>query len=174
MLTIVSFLRLYAILSPLSSSMIAPCIPQMSSDLHVVGSARQNMMVSIYMAGYIVGPLCLGPLSEVYGRRPIIITANVIFIVFNILCSRASSFSEMVAFRILAGLGGAGPLSVGGGALSDVWAADERGKAVALFSIGVRTAPSRMRKCDVSDRLSFHLSASSWTGHRTDCRRLHD
>jgi len=127
----------YAILSPLSSSMIAPCIEQMSKDLHIFSSVKQNMAVSIYMAGYIVGPLFIGPCSEIVGRRPVLMIANATFIVFNLLCSRAGNFDQIAAFRFLAGLGGAGPISVGGGALSDIWSADERGKAIALFSIGV-------------------------------------
>ncbi|MCO5565330.1 hypothetical protein L7F22_019003 [Adiantum nelumboides] len=52
------------------------------------------------------------------------------------------NFDQIAAFRFLAGLGGAGPISVGGGALSDIWSADERGKAIALFSIGPLLGPA--------------------------------
>lgn len=130
--------------------MIAPCIEQMSRDLHIISSVKQNMAVSIYMAGYIVAPLFIGPCSEIVGRRPVLMTANATFIVFNLLCSRAGNFNQIVAFRFLAGLGGAGPLSVGGGALSDVWSEDERGKAIALFSIGVSKRCRTKSKNDYS------------------------
>lgn len=171
---------MYAILSPLSSSMVAPCVPIMSADLGVTPPFKQNMMVSIYMAGYVVGPLVMGPLSEVFGRKRVLMVANAIFIIFNTLCSRASSFSEMAAFRIFAGVGGAGPLSVCGGGLADMWDPSERGKAIALFSLGVSmlTALILADNCGLhmcytasSDR-SICLAAAPWPGYRTDCRRL--
>jgi multidrug resistance protein len=84
----------------------------------------------------------LGPLSEVYGRRPLLITSNLVFIAFNIGCSEAQTFSQMVGFRFLSGLGGSGPLSIGGGVLGDLWMAEQRGKAAALYSLGPLLGPS--------------------------------
>lgn len=53
----------------------------------------------------------------------------------------------MVAFRLLSGIGGAGPLSVCGGALADMWDASERGKAVSMFSLGVsRSTPLKAHR----------------------------
>lgn len=81
-------------------------------------------------------------MSEVYGRRPLLMISNIIFIVFNIGCSEAQTFSQMAAFRFLSGIGGAGPLNVGGGILGDLWKAEERGKASALYSLGPLLGPS--------------------------------
>jgi multidrug resistance protein len=81
-------------------------------------------------------------MSEVYGRRPLLITSNIVFIAFNIGCSEAQNFSQMVAFRFLSGLGGAGPISIGGGVLGDLWTAEERGRASALYSLGPLLGPS--------------------------------
>ncbi|PWN92988.1 polyamine transporter 1 [Acaromyces ingoldii] len=133
---------LYGILSPLTSSMIAPCTGVISKSLGVTKTFEMNMMVSVYLLGYVVGPFFIGPLSEVYGRRPVLMASNALFIAFNIGCSQARTFDEMVAFRFLAGLGGAGPLSIGSGVLGDLWRAEERGKAAALYSIGPLLGPS--------------------------------
>jgi MFS family permease len=41
----------------------------------------------------------------------------------------------MMAFRFLSGLGGSAPLAIGGGILGDIWTADQRGKAVGIYSL---------------------------------------
>ena len=52
------------------------------------------------------------------------------------------TFSEIVAFRFLSGVGGAGPISIGGGVMGDLWEAEERGRASALYSLGPLLGPS--------------------------------
>lgn len=68
--------------------------------------------------------------------------SNAVFIAFNVGCSQARTFDQMVAFRFLSGLGGAGPISIGSGVLGDLWRAEQRGKAAALYSIGPLLGPS--------------------------------
>jgi multidrug resistance protein len=138
---ITSIVSFYGIVSPLTSSMLAPCILVISRDLHVTQSFQMNMLVSIYLLGYVVGPFFLGPLSEVYGRRPLLMASNIVFIAYNIGCSQAHSFSQLAAFRFLSGVGGAGPITIGGGVLGDLWSADERGRASALYSLGPLLGP---------------------------------
>ena len=46
-----------------------------------------------------------------------------------------------MAFRLLSGLGGSGPITIGGGILGDLWRAEERGRASALYALGVSIAP---------------------------------
>lgn len=48
----------------------------------------------------------------------------------------------MLAFRFLAGLGGSAPLAIGGGLLSDVWNADQRGKAISIYSLAPLLGPA--------------------------------
>ena len=107
-----------------------------------------------------VGPLFLGPLSEVYGRNRVLQLANLFFLgacarrntphavpdspaaVWNLACGFAKTKPQLIAFRFLAGLGGSAPLSVGGGVLSDMWNAEKRGKAVAIYSLAPLLGPS--------------------------------
>jgi len=76
------------------------------------------MLLSIFVLAYAVGPLVLGPLSEVYGRVPVLQLANLFFLVFNLACGFARTGGQMLAFRFLAGLGGSAPLAIGGGILA--------------------------------------------------------
>ncbi|KAF8596151.1 MFS general substrate transporter [Ceratobasidium sp. AG-I] len=134
---------LFTFMSPLASSMVAPALPQIADELHLVpGSVLEAMTMSVFVLAYAIGPLIFGPLSELYGRRVILQGSNLFFLAFNIACSRAQTSSQLLAFRFLAGLGGSAPLAVGGGTIADLWAPDQRGMAMSLYSLAPLTGPA--------------------------------
>ncbi|KAG2062662.1 MFS general substrate transporter, partial [Suillus decipiens] len=99
------------------------------------------LTTSIFVLAYAVGPLFLGPLSEIYGRSRVLQLANLWYLAWNLACGFAQSESQLLAFRFLAGLGGSAPLSIGGGFLGDCWRPHERGKAVAIYSLAPMMGP---------------------------------
>ncbi|CAE6398921.1 unnamed protein product [Rhizoctonia solani] len=134
---------LFTFMSPLASSMVAPALPQVTRELGLEqGSVLESMTLSVFVLAYAVGPLFFGPLSEIYGRRLILQGSNMFFLGFNIACSRAQTSSQLLAFRFLAGLGGSAPLAIGGGTIADLWAPEERGMAMSLYSLAPLTGPA--------------------------------
>ncbi|KAF8316073.1 MFS general substrate transporter [Clavulina sp. PMI_390] len=134
---------LFTLMSPISSSMMAPAIPNISYDVGMdPKSVLASMSLSIFVLAYAVGPLLLGPLSELMGRTLILQVSNLMFLVFNIACSQAQTTTQLLIFRFLAGFGGSAPLAVGGGALSDMFKAEERGAANAIYSMMPLTGPA--------------------------------
>jgi hypothetical protein len=125
----------FTFISPVSSSMVAPAIAIISRDLHITSTAEQQLVLSIFILAYAIGPLFLGPMSELYGRVRVLQLANAFYFVFNLACGFARTSSQMMAFRFLAGLGGSAPLAIGGGLLSDCWRPEERGKAISIYSL---------------------------------------
>lgn len=91
--------------------MVAPALPQMATGLFISNAILSQMMLSIFILAYAIGPLFLGPLSEVYGRVPVLQLANLFFLIFNLVCGFARTEAQMLVFRFLAGLGGSAPLS---------------------------------------------------------------
>jgi len=133
---------LFTFISPVASSMVAPAAFQIAQDLSITKSIEISLTISVYILAYAVGPLFLGPLSEVYGRSRVLQLANLFFLAFNLACGFATTKGELIAFRFLSGLGGSAPLSVGGGVLSDMWDADKRGKAVGIYSLAPLLGPA--------------------------------
>lgn len=115
--------------------MVAPGLPQISSDLHITEEIESALVLSIFVAAYAVGPLIWGPLSELYGRAIILQLSNLFFLFFNLGCGLARTSAQMFVFRFLAGIGGSAPLAIGGGVLSDLFTAEERGKAMSIYSL---------------------------------------
>ncbi|KAG1825124.1 MFS polyamine transporter [Suillus variegatus] len=125
----------FTFISPVSSSMIAPATGQVASAFGIDNDVMLALATSIFVLAYAMGPLFLGPLSEIYGRSRVLQLANLWYLVWNLVCGFAQSESQLLVFRFLAGLGGSAPLSIGGGFLGDCWQPDQRGRAVAIYSL---------------------------------------
>ncbi|EME38931.1 hypothetical protein DOTSEDRAFT_75587 [Dothistroma septosporum NZE10] len=126
---------LFTFIAPISSSMIAPDLRNVQADLHISSDLEVQMGLSIFILGFAIGPLFLGPLSELFGRRIVLQLSNLFYMVFNLAGGFSRNSGELIAFRFLSGLGGSAPLGVGGGVLADLWLPTERGRAMALYSL---------------------------------------
>ena len=122
--------------------MIAPALDQIMVDFNITQQLEAQITLSIFVLAYAVGPMLLGPLSELYGRVIISQAANVMFLIFNTLCGFATSKEQLMAFRFLAGFGGSAPLALGGGVLGDIFKPEERGKAMGLYALGPLLGPA--------------------------------
>ncbi|KAG9311374.1 major facilitator superfamily domain-containing protein [Chiua virens] len=98
--------------------------------------------VGLYNFGAIFGPLLAGPLSELYGRRPIYVISMVGFTVSSLCTALSPTIFALLASRGLAGLIGSGVFSLYGGSLSDMFNPLERAPLVALFTIMLQGAPT--------------------------------
>lgn len=125
----------FTFISPVSSSMVAPALGSIAAQFHVTNESESQLVLSIFILAYAIGPLFLGPLSEIYGRVIVLQLANAFYFVFNLACGFAQTSGQMIAFRFLSGLGGSAPLSIGGGVIGDAWLAHERGRAVSVYSL---------------------------------------
>ncbi|KAK6220748.1 hypothetical protein LQW54_001940 [Pestalotiopsis sp. IQ-011] len=132
----------FTFLSPLSSSITAPALDTIAADLHITSASEMNLVMSIFMITYAVGPFVLSPCSEVWGRRRIIRFGNLIFIIFTTLCGFAQSEAQIIAFRFLAGLGGSATMGMGSGILADCWRPEERGKGLAVYQLAPVLGPA--------------------------------
>ncbi|OGE55893.1 hypothetical protein PENARI_c003G08600 [Penicillium arizonense] len=133
---------LFTFISPVSSSMVAPALTSLAADFNVTDQVVSQLMLSIFVLAYAVGPLFLGPLSEIYGRTIVLQLANLFFLVFNIGCAVSKNKVQMIVCRFFAGLGGSAPLAIGGGVLSDCFRAEERGKGIAIYSLAPLLGPA--------------------------------
>ncbi|KAF4959466.1 hypothetical protein FGADI_1687 [Fusarium gaditjirri] len=109
----------------LVSTVMAPALSVIAQDLSM--TATQSVMaLSIYLLATAFGPLVIGPLSEVYGRRTILHVSNIWFLVWNLACGFANSKEMLIGTRFLAGFGASAVYALGGGVLGDIWRPDQR------------------------------------------------
>ncbi|PWY76981.1 putative MFS transporter [Aspergillus heteromorphus CBS 117.55] len=132
---------LFVFISPVSSSMIAPAMQNLGKSLGMHSEIEVYLSMAIFILGYAIGPIFFGPASELYGRVRLLQVSNVWYLAWNMGCGFAKTKSQLYAFRFLAGIGGSAPLAIGGGAISDMWSAEERGKAMGVYTLGPLLGP---------------------------------
>ncbi|KAJ7293459.1 MFS general substrate transporter [Mycena rebaudengoi] len=124
-----------------ASSAPAGIAPQIMAEFHlskIVGT----LAISLFVAGYCVGPLLWGPLSEQVGRRPIFIYPFFVYTLFQVAAALSKNGTSLLVFRFFGGVFAAAPLTNSGAILSDIWDVGTRGKAFALFTLAPFAGPS--------------------------------
>ncbi|KAK7449165.1 hypothetical protein VKT23_013315 [Stygiomarasmius scandens] len=116
-------------------------VPALMEEFHIseeVGTA----CISLFVAGYCVGPTLWGPLSETFGRKPVFIVTFFVYTMFQIGCALANNTASILVFRFIGGTFAAGPLANSGAVIGDIWDASTRGKALSLFTIAPFVGPA--------------------------------
>lgn len=88
---------------------------------------------TLFLVGNLVGPLLWGPLSELYGRRYLMIVTLGILTAFNAGTAGANNIVTLLVCRFLGGVFGSSPLTNAGGAVADMFPAANRGVPIAIF-----------------------------------------
>ncbi|KAI6104960.1 major facilitator superfamily domain-containing protein [Pisolithus croceorrhizus] len=114
-------ISLGALCATSASSMAAFTETGMAEDFHVSHEVT-ILGVSLFVAGLGVGPLLVGPLSEVYGAYdyPALIS-YILFLIFTFPIAFAPNITVFLIFRLLTGFCGSSFLSVAGGSVSDLF-----------------------------------------------------
>ena len=121
--------------------MLAPGVPALMSDFHSSSTTLSALVVSVYVLGYVFGPIILAPLSELYGRLPLYHASNVGFVIFTIACALATDLDMLIAFRFVEGVFGSCPLTIGGGSIGDLVVQEKRGGVMAIWALGPLMGP---------------------------------
>lgn len=95
---------------PLATDMYLPSLPSIAQTFGVTAGAAAATLTS-FMAGFSIGMLLYGPISDAYGRRPVLLGGIALFTVASVACWFAFSIGELVVVRFLQALG-AGAASV--------------------------------------------------------------
>ncbi|KAK8866186.1 hypothetical protein IAR55_001337 [Kwoniella newhampshirensis] len=117
----------------LGSAMPTGDLPGAARTLHVSDEAIY-LSITLFVAGFGIGPLLFAPLSEVVGRRPIYAVSIFFYFIFTLPSALAPNIATMLAGRMIAGLASSAPFTNVGGTISDVWAVEDRGIPMAVFS----------------------------------------
>ncbi|ORY59721.1 polyamine transporter 3 [Pseudomassariella vexata] len=139
--TNIAVLSTLTLVTPLGSSMFAPGIPGIMVEFHSSSATTATFLVSIYVLGFAFGPLFVAPLSEVLGRRPLYFWGNVLFAIFSAGTALSNSIGMMMAFRLLMGLAGSVPITIGSGSIADIMPIEKRGRAMSAWAMGPLLGP---------------------------------
>ncbi|KAG8415889.1 hypothetical protein J3459_013950 [Metarhizium acridum] len=99
-------------------------------------------VMTIYLLGWVCGPIIIAPLSELYGRAILYKVCIVLFLLFNVACAVANSLGLLIAFRLLAGIASSCPVTLGTGTIADMVPHERRAGVMGAYVIGAVLGPS--------------------------------
>jgi DHA1 family bicyclomycin/chloramphenicol resistance-like MFS transporter len=105
----VTLLAMMVSILALSIDAMLPALDQIGRDLSVAEANDVQLVISSMFLGFAAGQLVAGPLSDSYGRKPVIYGGYVIFVAGCLMAILATSFEMLLAGRVLQGLGAAAP-----------------------------------------------------------------
>ena len=108
-------------------------IDQMAHEWHV-SEVAAIVGITTFTCGFGIAPMFLAPFSEINGRRPVFVITGALFVVFQLICAVTPTYAGMVVSRFLAGCASSTFATMVGGVLSDMFLAEDRNDAMALYS----------------------------------------
>jgi EmrB/QacA subfamily drug resistance transporter len=123
---VISGILLCIFLAAIDQTVVIPAVPAIAADLN--GFSHLAWIVSAYLLTSTAMTPIYGKLSDIYGRRKLLLVALAVFAVASALCALAQNLPQLIIARALQGVGGAGLMAMAQAAIADVVSPRERGR----------------------------------------------
>ncbi|CCH58642.1 hypothetical protein TBLA_0A08520 [Henningerozyma blattae CBS 6284] len=124
----------------LGSSIFAPGVTQISEQYDII-TVVAILGITLYVLGFAASPVLYAPLSEIYGRKLILVISGFGFALFQFAVATAENLQTIMICRFFSGLIGGAPMAVVPAVFADMFDTNFRGKAICLFSAFVFIGP---------------------------------
>lgn len=125
---------------PLSTDMYLPALPEIRDAFNVDTSAVQ-MTLSIFLVGLAFAQLILGPLSDRFGRRPVLIGGMALYFVASIACIYAPNIETLLVARLVQAIGVCAGGVVGRAIVRDIYGRNDAAQMLSHISTAIAVAP---------------------------------
>lgn len=125
---------------PLAIDLYLPALPAMAQGLAASAEAVQHS-VTVFLAGFSLGMLVYGPVSDRYGRRPVMLAGMALFVLASLACLLASSIEQLIVARLVQAIGGGAASVLARAVVRDVFAPPEAIRQLSLMAMVTAIAP---------------------------------
>ncbi len=140
-LALAIILTLLAALGPLSIDLYLPALPNIRDDL-ATDAPTVQLTLSVYMAAFAVSQLIFGPLSDRFGRRPVILGGLALYCVACVASALATSIEALIAARFFMAVGACGGPVLSRAVVRDVYEREEAARMLATVASAMALAPA--------------------------------
>jgi MFS transporter, DHA1 family, multidrug resistance protein len=152
------FLGSLAALPPISIDMALPALADIGDTLHAT-SSQAGFTLSLFMAGFVIGPLAYGPLSDAYGRKPMLLLGLTVFTAGGLLAALAPSIGVLLFARFAQGLGAGAGTTMALAIVRDLFKGETMQRRIASITVVSSVAPVLAPSAGVA-----LLAAIDWRG----------
>lgn len=126
----------------LSIDAMLPALPDIAAELSPGDTNKALLIVSSFFLGMGLGTFVAGPVSDAYGRKPVIFACAAIYAVATVLCYFAPSLEMLLVARVIQGLGAAAPRVVGMAMVRDLYKGRDMARIVSLVMMIFMIVPA--------------------------------
>jgi DHA1 family bicyclomycin/chloramphenicol resistance-like MFS transporter len=127
-------------IGPLSTDMYVPSLPDIGRALHA-STEQVQLTISSYLLGFATGQILYGPVSDRFGRKPVLMAALVLYGLGSIVCATTQSIEMLAALRFVQALGGAGAIVLARAVVRDLYSGVRAGRELSLMGSIQALAP---------------------------------
>ena len=125
---------------PFGDTLYTPSLPAIADDLNAYYSSVQLTM-TFYLLGYAASQLVYGPLSDRFGRKPVMIGGAALFVIGSLICMLSFDVSLLIIGRFIQGLGACAGAVISSASVRDAFPPQKRGKIFARMNLAFAIAP---------------------------------
>ena len=127
-------------IGPLAVNIFLPSMPGLMQDLNT-DYATVQLTLSLYLVGLAVSQLLYGPLSDRFGRRPLILIGLAIFVTGSLICAMAPTITVLITGRVIQAIGGSAGVVLGRAMVRDMYNRERSASMIAYITLSMMVAP---------------------------------
>ena len=128
-------------IGPVSMALFTPAMPQITHDFATTES-MVKMTVSLYFAGFVLAQLVCGPLSDGFGRKPVIMAFMAIYLVASVIALVSPNIEMLIAARFLQGIGGSVGVAIARAVVRDLYVGETSSRIMNLIGLILGIGPA--------------------------------
>jgi DHA1 family bicyclomycin/chloramphenicol resistance-like MFS transporter len=127
-------------LAPMSLQIFVPALPAIQAHF-AVSTGTAQLALSLSILANAVAALSYGPLSDRFGRRPVVLAGMAMFIAGSVLCALAPTIGVLIVGRVVQAGGGAAGMVIARAIVRDLYERDQAASMIAYLTMAMVVAP---------------------------------
>lgn len=127
-------------LGPISTDLYLPSVPAIGRDLGADVAATQ-LTLSVFLAAFALAQIPVGPLSDRFGRRPILLAGLAVYVMASFACAVAPTIEALIAARAVQAIGACAGVVLGRAIVRDIYGRDRAARMLAYIGTAMALAP---------------------------------
>lgn len=129
-----------AAFAPLAIDLYLPSLAAIGNELQAP-AGRVQQTVTVFLAGFAMGMLFYGPLSDRFGRRRMIFAGTTLFVLASIACMLAQTIEQLLVFRLIQAFGGGAAAVISRAVIRDLFGETDSARVMAMIAMVTSLAP---------------------------------